>query len=60
MAIQTASMEEARTKLANREKRKRGIADNGIDHSNIAYARDVCDEDTMEFPHEKQILDLIA
>ena len=39
---------------------KRVIGDNGIDKSNIASARDVCDDDAMEFSHEKKIYDLVT
>jgi hypothetical protein len=58
--MQTAAMEAARVQLAYKKKRKLGIGDNGIVKTYIASARDVIDEDALEFPHEKQILDLLA
>ena len=58
--MQNASMEASRAQLAYRKKTKRGVEGNGIDPSNIAFTRHDSDEDALEYPHEKQILDLLA
>ena len=46
--------------MHTRKKRKRAIGDNGLDKSNPKSAGDVCDDDALEFPHEKQIYDLVV
>ena len=58
--MQTAAMEAAKAQLAYKKKRKRGSGGSGIDKAYLAFVGDETDEEALEIPHEKQVLDLIA
>ena len=58
--MQTAAMEAAKAQLAYKKKRKRGSGGSGIDKACLAFVGDEPDEEALEIPHEKQVLDLIA
>ena len=59
MHMYNASMKETRAKLAHRKKSKQDVEGNGVDSTNNAFARVEPDEDALQHPHEKQIIDLI-
>jgi hypothetical protein len=58
--MQYASMEAAKARLKKRKKTKREVDVGGSATTNIALTRLGEEEDALEFPHEKQILDLLA
>ena len=59
MHMYNASMEETRAKLAHRKRSKRDGEGNGVDSTNNAFARLEPDENALQHPHKKQIIDLI-
>ena len=60
MHMQNVSMEAGRARLAYKKKTKREVDGGWNDTSSTAIPRHECDEETLEFPHENQILDLLA
>ena len=60
MHMQNASMEAARARVAQRKKTKREVGVGRVRMSSSACLGYASDDDALEFPHEKQTLDLLT
>ena len=60
MHMQNASMETARARLAYRTKKRREVEGGWIGTSKTPFLGHGLDDDTLEYPHEKHILDLVT